>query len=74
MAVVSVAVASYLSFYPMMLIIPLALRYLRDGDSFSWKKSIPIICTFAISLSCFLVISYKVFESWDFVDAVYIFM
>ena len=74
MAAVSVAVASYLSFYPMMLIVPVALRYLHDGDSFSCTKSIPMICTFAVSLSCFLVTSYKVFESWEFVDAVYIFM
>ncbi len=73
MAAAFAAVVSYLSFYPVMLITPLTLKYLYDGNSPSWMKSIPTISAFAVSLSCLMVSSYKVFESWDFVDAVYMF-
>eukprot|EP00112_Aurelia_sp_Birch-Aquarium-sp1_P004592 Seg1520.4 transcript_id=Seg1520.4/GoldUCD/mRNA.D3Y31 product="Phosphatidylinositol glycan anchor biosynthesis class U protein" protein_id=Seg1520.4/GoldUCD/D3Y31 len=73
MAAAFAAVVSYLSFYPVMLITPLTLKYLYDGNSPSWKKSIQIISAFAVSLSCLMVSSYKVLESWDFADAVYMF-
>lgn len=70
-AVISLAVASYLSYTPVFLIVPLlALGHAvskTDGKSVYFKGAV----TYALSIAILLVASYFVTSSWKFLDLCY---
>ncbi|XP_065065355.1 phosphatidylinositol glycan anchor biosynthesis class U protein-like isoform X2 [Rhopilema esculentum] len=73
-ATVVLALACYLSFYPIMLLIPIALSHTEDGSKISWRKVTSIVSVFLMMSCVLLLCSFKVFESWDFINAVYFFI
>ncbi|ORY96119.1 GPI transamidase subunit PIG-U [Syncephalastrum racemosum] len=64
-AMLSIALASYLSFYPIMLLPPLIL--FRTGRA----SMIASVATFTATLLSLLTISYLLVGSWDFIQATY---
>lgn len=71
-AAVLLSMATYMSLYPVMLLVPIILHSI--SREFQWIKAIKVTLTFIASTISLLFVSYKVYDTWDFLDAVYIFM
>ncbi|KAF9545635.1 hypothetical protein EC957_010616 [Mortierella hygrophila] len=73
LAMFNVAVATYLSLYPSMLIIPVILMLTRKIDDNDLTKKVAIRCTglFAGSLVALFALSFVLVNSWDFFGSVY---
>lgn len=68
-----VAVSAYLSLYPVMLLAPVLLHAVQNSSSSSAKIFVisKYIVVTTIFLGALMSISYFVYESWSFIDAVY---
>eukprot|EP00794_Sanderia_malayensis_P018916 gene18916-20820_t len=70
--------AAYLSFYPLMLIVPFCIdkecKVSEDKSSKFTLKSIKTFFIFLLSSAGLLALSYGMFTSWNFLDATYLFI
>ncbi|KAJ3412087.1 hypothetical protein HDV05_001311 [Chytridiales sp. JEL 0842] len=66
-----VALASYLTFYPLMLIIPCILIISSQQKVGLFKTSSSCLSLFGAFLMAFLIMSQKLVGSWDFLSATY---
>ncbi|KAK3807933.1 MAG: major facilitator superfamily permease Cdc91p [Benniella sp.] len=73
LAMFSIALATYLSFYPSMLAIPVVLMLLRDIKDSSLVKGVVIQCVllYSVSIVSLLLLSFVLVDSWDFLGSVY---
>ncbi|KAI1295156.1 hypothetical protein EDD11_007962 [Mortierella claussenii] len=73
LAIFSITLATYFSFYPAMLIIPVVLMLTRGVGDVQVQKSIAMQCTvlFTLSLGALFLLSYVLVDTWDFFESVY---
>ncbi|XP_067145001.1 phosphatidylinositol glycan anchor biosynthesis class U protein [Centruroides vittatus] len=77
-ATIVLAVASYHSFYPVMLIVPMSMYIVQmkySGNNYKNKKAarifIQTIVIFTISIAILIIVSYKIMGSWRFLWSTY---
>jgi len=71
-AAILLSLPTCISLYPIMLLVPILLHSVASECRL--LKLLKVAVVFIASLSCLLLLSYKLYETWEFFNAVYIFI